>query len=134
MMTGAALLLAGLLLHWWSRPERQIPRAQARLLSAVEKRDFDALAAMIAADYCDRWRQDRAEVVRRSREVFGQFRIDADRHASAGNHHIRRTMALQEGIGGSVVDLTLPRPARTRSSLRHHRFQIRPAFVRALTW
>ena len=72
-MLGTGFLLTALWLRWWCQPERQIPRAQARLLSSVEKRDFDAMAAMLAADYRDRWQQDRATVIGRSREVFGQF-------------------------------------------------------------
>ena len=72
-MFGGVLLVAALWLRWWLLPERQIPRAQARLLSAVARRDFDALAALLAADYGDRWGQDRAVVVMRSREIFGQF-------------------------------------------------------------
>ena len=67
------MLVATLWLRWWLLPERQIPRAQARLLSAVAHRDFDALSALLAADYSDRWRQDRTSVVKHSREVFGQF-------------------------------------------------------------
>lgn len=73
LLTGAFLLLAALWLRWWLQPERQIPRAQARLLSAIEKRDFGAMAAMLAEDYRDRWQQDKAIVMQRSREVFGQF-------------------------------------------------------------
>ena len=67
------MLAAALWLRWWLQPERQIPRAQARLLSALEKRDFDAMVAMIAPAYRDRWQHDKAEVIAQSREVFGQF-------------------------------------------------------------
>ena len=73
LLAGAFLLLAALWLRWWLQPERQIPRAQARLLSNIEKRDFRAMAAMLAHDYRDRWQQDKATVIGRSSEVFGQF-------------------------------------------------------------
>ncbi|MEO6787754.1 MAG: hypothetical protein ABI318_16630 [Chthoniobacteraceae bacterium] len=73
LLLGGILIVAALWLRWWLQPERQIPRAQARLLSAVAHRDFDVLSALLAADYGDRWRQDRVAVIARSREVFGQF-------------------------------------------------------------
>ena len=72
-MFAAVLLLAALWMRSWLQPERQIPRAQARFLSAIEGRDFDAMAALLAPDYRDRWRHDKATVVARCREVFGQF-------------------------------------------------------------
>jgi len=72
-MIGAASGAAAIWLCWWLQPERQIPRAQSRFLSIIERRDFDAVAGMIAADYRDRWQQDRRAVVRHGREVFGEF-------------------------------------------------------------
>jgi len=72
LLAGIALV-AALWLRWWLQPERQIPRAQARLLSTIERRDFDAMSAMIAPAYRDRWQHDKTEVIAQSREVFGQF-------------------------------------------------------------
>ena len=57
------LLLAALWLRWWLQPERQIPRAQARLLSSIEKRNFAAMSDLLAADYRDRWQQDKTTVI-----------------------------------------------------------------------
>ena len=107
-MLGAGVLLAALWLRWWSRPERQIPRAQARLLSSVEKRDFDALAGMIAGDYRDRWQQDRATLIVRSREVFGQFvmltigREPRGLRSESGSWFLAEKVTLK-GLGGPLA-------------------------------
>lgn len=84
MLLGGVLLLAAIWLRWWCKPERQIPRAQARLLSAIEKRDFTTLAGMLADDYADRWGQNKAKVIERSREVFGQFAMLTVEHEARG--------------------------------------------------
>ena len=110
----AALVLVGILLFaalWlrsWLLPERQIPRAQARLLSAVESRDFDAMTALLAADYRDRWQQDRTSVVARSREVFGQFatltieREQTGLRAQSGSWFLSEKLRLK-GLGGPLA-------------------------------
>ncbi len=84
LLLGAILLGAALWLRWWLQPERQVPRAQARLLSAIERRDFEAMSAMLAGDYRDRWQQDKATVLSRSREVFGQFATLTIEHEMRG--------------------------------------------------
>jgi hypothetical protein len=84
LLLSGILLVAALWLRWWLQPERQIPRAQARLLSAIERRDFDVMSAILAADYRDRWRQDKTTVLARSREVFGQFAMLTVEHESRG--------------------------------------------------
>lgn len=107
-MLGAGLLFAALWLRWWFQPERQIPRAQARLLSSVEKRDFDVMGGMIAADYRDRWGQDRATVIERGREVFGQFltltiaREPRGLRVGDGTWLLTEKMTLK-GIGGPLA-------------------------------
>ena len=101
-------LLAALWLRWWLQPERQIPRAQARLLSSIEKRDFAAMAAMLAADYRDRWEQDKATGIERSREVFGQFamltveREPRSLRAEAENWLLAEKVRLK-GFGGPLA-------------------------------
>lgn len=67
------LAIAASALAWWAQEERQIPRAQARLLSSIEDRDFAALEKMIAADFRDAWRHDKRWVMENCREIFGQF-------------------------------------------------------------
>lgn len=101
-------MIAALWSHWWLRPERQIPRAQARLLSAIESRDFDAMAAMLAADYRDRWGHERAGVMARSREVFGQFatltigREKSVDRAASGTWFLSEKIRMR-GLGGPLA-------------------------------
>ena len=102
------LFLGALWLRSWLLPERQIPRAQARLLSAIERRDFDAMAGMLANDYRDRWQQGRATVVARSREVFGQFatltieREQSGLRAESGSWFLSEKLRLK-GLGGPLA-------------------------------
>ena len=102
------LFLGALWLRSWLLPERQIPRAQARLLSAIEGRDFDAMAGMLAHDYRDRWQQGRATVVARSREVFGQFatltieREQSALRAESGSWFLSEKLRLK-GLGGPLA-------------------------------
>ena len=102
------LFLGALWLRSWLLPERQIPRAQARLLSAIEGRDFDAMAGMLANDYRDRWQQGRATVVARSREVFGQFatltieREHSGLRAESGSWFLSEKLRLK-GLGGPLA-------------------------------
>ena len=71
-MAIAAVALA-IWLMWWSRPERQVRRAQGRLLSALESRDYAALERLFAEDYRDSWDHDKANVLRRCPQVLDQF-------------------------------------------------------------
>ena len=102
------LFLGALWLRSWLLPERQIPRAQARLLSAIEGRDFDAMAGMLANDYRDRWQQGRATVVARSREVFGQFatltieREQSGLRTESGSWFLSEKLRLK-GLGGPLA-------------------------------
>ena len=108
LLLGGVSLLAALWLRWWLRPERQIPRAQARLLSHIAKRDFDAMAGMLAADYRDRWQHDKAAVIGRSREVFSQFltltigRESRGLHAGPGSWFLEEKVTLK-GIGSPLA-------------------------------
>jgi hypothetical protein len=110
LVIGGVSLLAALWLCWWVQPERQIPRAQARLLSAIEKRDFAAMGAMLAGEYSDRWKQDRAAVLERSREVFGQFAMLTVEHGSRGLRAESGRWMLDEkvrikGLGSPIATL-----------------------------
>ena len=102
------LLFAAFWLRSWLLPERQIPRAQARLLSAIESRDFGTMAGMLATDYRDRWQQDRATAIARSREVFGQFATLTIGHeqtglrAESGSWFLSEKLRLK-GLGGPLA-------------------------------
>ena len=61
-----------------------------RLLGAA------AMAALLATDYRDRWRHDRATVVERSREVFGQFAmltVEREPMPAVGMAALKRSLA-----------------------------------------
>ena len=45
---GLLLAIAGLALWWWLQPERQVRRAEKRLVEALESRDFAAFERMLA--------------------------------------------------------------------------------------
>jgi hypothetical protein len=60
-------------LVWWCQPERQVRRAQRRMLDAIESRNRESFAAMLAQDYRDRWEHDKGIVARRCGEVFAHF-------------------------------------------------------------
>src|SRR5688572_31029082 len=72
-LLGIALLAFAIWLMWWCQAERQVRRAQGRLLGALESRDYQALARLMADDYRDGWDHDKAFVLRRCPEVFDQF-------------------------------------------------------------
>lgn len=103
------LFAVGLLwLYWWVQPERQVRRAQARLFSTVEKRNFDAMSLLVAEDYRDRWQQDKAIVLRGCREVFSQFmtlRIErADSQIErGGDSWLLREKLTMKGLGGPLA-------------------------------
>lgn len=93
---------------WWCQPERQIPRAQRRLLSAVESRDFGAMAVLLADDYRDRWGHDKAIVLRDVQEVFGQFVLLTIEQRESTLALLADGWAVQEkiiikGLGGALA-------------------------------
>jgi hypothetical protein len=104
----AALGVLAVWLYWWVQPERQVRRAQARLFSALESRDFDSMAALIAQDYGDRWEHDKAFVVRECRTVFSQF-LTLAIERTGGQVEMRsrdwvvREKVMLKGIGGPLA-------------------------------
>ena len=107
-MFAGIFLLAALWMRSWLQPERQIPRAQARLLSAIERRDFGKFESLLAADYRDRWGHGRATAVARCREVFGQFatltieREKRDLRADGDRWLLSEKMRIK-GLGGPLA-------------------------------
>ena len=67
------MLIAAIALLWWLQPERQVRRAQKRLIAALQSRDFAAIERMLANDYRDNWGHNKANVVSRSSDVFRHF-------------------------------------------------------------
>lgn len=59
---------------WHLQPDRRLHRSWDSLLTAVENRRASNLAALIAADYSDRWGYTRASLVDDARLAFFHFR------------------------------------------------------------
>ena len=106
--TGIAILALAIWLIWWSRPERQIRRAQGRFLSALESRDYPALARLLAEDYRDQWENDKANVLRRCPRVFDQFLlldIEGEIHGTEMREDagaVRQKLVVK-GLGGGLA-------------------------------
>ena len=109
-----ALVAVGLLLvtlawlRWWTQPERQVPRAQARLMAALESRNFDDVSRTLADDYRDRWQQDKQIVMERCRQVFGQFAmLTVEREFvelnSVGDQWRLSEKVRLKGLGGPIA-------------------------------
>ena len=108
LWVGGLLVVAFVWLYWWVQPERQVRRAQGRLFSTVEKRNFEAMSLLIAEDYRDRWQQDKAIVLRGCRDVFGQFvTLTVDRADSQierrGDSWVLREKVTMKGLGGPLA-------------------------------
>ncbi len=54
-------------------PDRQLDRAQIRLVSAVEGRDWKAVESIMADDYRDAWGFDRAKAIELGSELLRHF-------------------------------------------------------------
>lgn len=105
---GLVALCGTLWLWWWLQPERQVRRAEKRLVTALEKRDFDAFQRLLADDYSDQWGHNKTNVVSLATEVFQQFlfltiqREEMSVDSRDGNWVVSEKMKLQ-GTGGPLA-------------------------------
>ena len=67
-------LCAGVYLIWLWQPERQVRRHAENFFRAIERKNWDAAADFVAADYRDQWGDDRVRVLERLREGFRYVR------------------------------------------------------------
>jgi hypothetical protein len=67
-LVAAAIWEIWLALLW--QPERQVRLHSAHLLEEIQDHDWKAVAEFVAADYHDRWGNDRPLLLDRLREVF----------------------------------------------------------------
>ncbi len=67
-------LFSGIFLLWLWQPERQIRKHVENLFQAIERKNWDRLDNLIAADYQDQWGHDRTRVLKRTREMFRYLR------------------------------------------------------------
>jgi hypothetical protein len=106
-LLGIAFLAVAIWLMWWCQAERQVRRAQGRLLGALESRDYQAFARLLADDYRDGWEHDKAFVLRRCPEVFDQFLTLTLEGEFRGNEPtatgwIVRQKIVVKGLGGPL--------------------------------
>lgn len=92
-------------LYRWCQPERQVRRAQARLLAAAESGDFDSMAELIAEDYRDAWGHDKTFVLQASKRIFPHFLLlDFERDdrglEEAGSQWVLREKLTMKAMGG----------------------------------
>tara|TARA_R110002049_G_scaffold209868_1_gene380767 strand:- start:37 stop:522 length:486 start_codon:yes stop_codon:yes gene_type:complete len=67
---------------WWCfgrTPQSEILAAQEKLLTAVEKRDWERVLGMLTEDYLDEWGHDRQSAVQDGKQALaGFFTIDLE--------------------------------------------------------
>lgn len=116
-IAGASALLVlvlFLILVWYWQPERQVRLHQRQLLSALEDRDWEDVADLMADSYSDRWRHDKEFVVREAREVFRQFITlqvsgeERDLSVENGAGEIKTRLTIL-GRGGPVAEFAMSR-------------------------
>ena len=99
------LLFAGLR---FCQPERQVLRHSAKLLAAVESKDWKELSALMADDYSDRWVHDKPTIIEWTRAVSSQFLVmelnvqDPVVEEANGLGRVRARVKL-EGNGGPLA-------------------------------
>ena len=107
---GLAFVL-GIYLLWLWGAQHQVRLHSDHLLQTIESKNWPKFASFIADDYHDRWNQDRASVLERTRTVFTYLRgvhfqvadvtVDADH--GAGKWQARIRIETLEGEFGTMV-------------------------------
>jgi len=72
----ALVLITALWFAWWAfgrSPEAQVRAAQAKLLAAVEDRDWDEVQELLAENYTDAYGHTRETAIQDARKYLGGF-------------------------------------------------------------
>lgn len=101
------LIVAGLWFAWWTfgrSPEAQIRAAQASLIAAVEDRDWDDVADLLAPDYTDIYGNTRETALQHGKKLFAGFytldiTTDPTTVSAAKGQGVVRAMIRLEGNG-----------------------------------
>lgn len=117
--TATATMALVIWLLWFSQPQRQVQRHTARFIAEAEDKDWEAMAALVAEGYSDRWGHDRDEVLQRSRQVLAQFlilsikadEIDVQEENGVGAGRARLHLT---GRGGPLAEYAVERVSRLR--------------------
>ncbi len=100
-------LIECLWLAWWifgRSPEAQVRAAQAKLIEAVEERDWDGLAKLMAPNYTDAYGHNRDTAIQDGRKYFSGFftltlKTDQTTLRAAKGQGMVTTMIRLEGNG-----------------------------------
>lgn len=116
---GTAVLLMAIAVFLSARPETQVLKHQRRLLRAMEKRDRDAVLAVLSTEYRDRWGFDREALARESSEILRHFValaiVAEDPVASgAGDRWTVQTRMRVTGRGSPIAEIVLSEASRLR--------------------
>lgn len=114
LIAGVAVIALGLWLAWLWQPEQQVRRHTAHLLKAVERRNWQRVEKLLAANYTDRWRHDKAQLLEELPQVFGQFFLLEIEHETAevtveGGGGRTTTRVKMTGSGGPIAQLVVER-------------------------
>lgn len=120
----AVLLIAALWFAWWAfgrSSEAQVRAAQAKLIKAVEDRDWDEVAGLFAPDYTDAYGHTSGSAVADGKKFLGGFftldlKTDQVTVQAVKDHGLVKTTIKLEGNGigysqmvlGHVNQLTEP--------------------------
>jgi hypothetical protein len=100
-MVGICVLVSvGVYLVWLYRPEHQVRLHTENFLHAIDRRNWELVASLIADDYHDQWNNDRIRLVERMREGFRWVR---DTRITAPNATVQVDMPRAIWIGKIIV-------------------------------
>ncbi len=111
----ALILIAGLWFAWWAfgrSPEAQVRAAQAKLIKAVEDRDWEEVADFFAPSYTDAYSHTReSAIVDGKKYLSGFFTLDIKTEQmtiqAAKDQGMVKTMLKLEGNGIGYSQLVL---------------------------
>jgi hypothetical protein len=106
------LLALALYGTWLWQPARQVQRHTATFLKAVERRNWNKVATLMADDYADRWGHDKGFVVNELPHVFQQFisvdiQNDPSLPADVGPEGISATSVKISGGGSPIAQFVV---------------------------
>jgi hypothetical protein len=130
----AGLLLAAIvaiyLFQLW-QPERQVDLHSTHLLSEIQKKNWTSAGEFIAADYTDRWGQDRTLVLERLRILFGAM-------ANARIEHAEPSVREASGRGYWTAKITITGSGEFAGLIQARASSLEPPFElewrRGATW
>jgi hypothetical protein len=111
----ALLLIAGLWFAWWvfgRSPEAQVRVAQAKLIEAVEERDWDDVKELLADNYTDAYSHTRESAIQDGKKYLSGFytltlKTDQTTVRAAKGQGMVSMMIRLEGNGAGYSQMVL---------------------------